>query len=69
MVRIVLVNYTHLHRTLKSEYIKKESQLMLQNLSDHPPKIPAPDQNDMIKMINESMETVKFNDKKGFKTL
>ena len=40
---IVHVNDTHLHHALKSEYRKKESQLMLQMVLDHPQKVPALD--------------------------
>ena len=54
----VEVNDTHLHRVLKSEYLKKESQLMLQKLSDHLQKVQAPDRNDMMEMLNKSMETI-----------
>ena len=40
---IVHVNDTHLYHALKSEYRKKESQLMLQMVLDHPQKVPALD--------------------------
>ena len=52
---------THLH----SGYRKKEPQLMLQKLSRHPQKVPAPNCNGMMKMLKESMETVKFHYKKS----
>ena len=52
----VQVNDTHLHHVLKSQYRKKESQLMLPKLLDHPQKVPAPDRND-IKLLTKSMET------------
>lgn len=55
---------THLQSALKSGYRKKEPQLMLQKLSSHPQKVPASDCNDMMKMLEESMETVKFHYKK-----
>ena len=51
---------TYLQHALKSEYGKKKSQLILQKLSDHQQKVPVPDQNDVMKMLNESIETVKF---------
>ena len=51
---------TFLQPALKSEYGKKESQLILQKLSDHQQKVPIPDRNDVMKMLNESIETVKF---------
>ena len=37
--------------------------------SDHPQKIPASHKNDMIKMHNESLKTVKFDKNKAYKTL
>ena len=55
---------THLHSALKSGYRKKEPQLILQKLSSHPQKVLAPDCNDMMKMLEKSMETVKFHYKK-----
>ena len=42
---------------------------MLQKLSDNQQKVPAPDRNDMMRMVNESMKTVKFHDNKTFKSL
>ena len=38
---------TFLQPALKSEYGKKESQLILQKLSDHQQKVPIPDRNDV----------------------
>ena len=52
---------------MKSEYRKMKSQLMLHNLSDHPLKVPDPDQNEMMKMLHKSMETAKFNNNKALK--
>ena len=54
------------HRALKSGCRKKKSQLMLQMLSDHPQKVPALHRNDMLKMLNDSMKTVKFGNNKTF---
>ena len=54
------VNGTHLNALLR---------VSTGNRSDHPQKVPVPDQNDTIKMLNELMETVKFDRNKDFKTL
>ena len=62
---IVQVNYTY--RTIKSGYRKKESQLMFQNVSKHPQKVPAPDRNDILKMVSDSLEYVKFDKSKTLK--
>ena len=37
----VQLNNTHLHKTLKSEYQIKESELMLEKLQNSPQKMPA----------------------------
>ena len=56
-----------IHHALKTEYRKKESQLIFRNFSDYPQNVPAPDHNDMIKMLKESMESVKCDRNKAFK--
>ena len=55
------------HRAIKSAYRKKESQLMLKKLSNHPQKVPATGENDMLKMVNDSLECVKFDKNKTLK--
>ena len=57
-------NDTQIHHALKTEYRKKESQLILRNFSDHLQNVPAPDHNGMIKMLQESMKSVKFDNKR-----
>ena len=39
----VQINVTHLHKPLKSEYRKKESELKLEKLQNDLQKVPAPD--------------------------
>ena len=62
---IVQVNYTH--RAIISGYRKKESQLMFQNFSNNPQKVPAPDRNDILKVVSGSLECVKFGKNKTLK--
>ena len=44
------VSDTFLHKPLKSEYRKKESELMLEKLQNDPQKVPAPDRNEMMRL-------------------
>ena len=47
----VQVNDTHLHKVLKNEYRKKESVLMLEKLQNNPLKVPAPDRDEMMRLL------------------
>ena len=40
---------------------------MFQNVSKHPQKVPAPDRNDILKMVSDSLEYVKFDKNKTLK--
>ena len=64
----VQVNGTHLHKSLKSEYRKKESELMLEKLQNDPQKLPAPDRNEMMRLLVNS-NNVKIGVKSAFKSV
>ena len=65
----VQVNDTHLHKLLKSEYRKKESELMLEKLQNNPQKVPAPDRNEMMRLLVNSEQAVKFDVNSAFKSV
>ena len=46
--------YIHLHQVLKMKYRKKDCALMLQKLKDNPGKVPLPDRNEMLKILNDA---------------
>ncbi|KAI8490615.1 hypothetical protein Bbelb_318830 [Branchiostoma belcheri] len=54
----VQVNNTHLHHFLKAAYRQRESELMIQQLSDSPTKIPSPSRYEMMKMLVDSWESL-----------
>ena len=47
-------------KLLKSEYEKKESELMLKKLQNDPQKVPAPDQNQNMRLLVNSNKDVKI---------
>ena len=63
----VQVNNTHLHELLQSKYQKRESELMPGKLQNDPEKIPAPDQNEMMRLLVNSNQEVKIDVKPAFK--
>ena len=65
----VKVNDTHLHKPLKSEYRKKEPELMLERLQNDSPKVPAPDLNEMMRLLVNSNKDVKIDFKSAFKSV
>ena len=54
----IQVNDTHQHHRLKTEYRKRETQLMMEQLRDNPNKIPSPSRDDMMAMLSRSYEYV-----------
>ena len=67
--RIYPVNDTHLNRNLKSEYIKEESAIILQKLTNDSHKVPAPDRNEMMRLLIDAMHVVKFDNGASFKSV
>ena len=63
----VQVNYTHLHELIQSKYQKRESELMPGKLQNDPEKIPATDQNEMMRLLVNSNQEVKIDVKPAFK--
>ena len=63
----VQINVTHLHKPLKSEYRKKESELKLEKLQNDLQKVPAPDWNEMMRLFVNSNKDVKIDVKSAFR--
>ena len=65
----VQINDTDLHSPLKSKYREKEMALMLEQLREHPGKIPKPSRDEMMRMMTEAMEEVNFDVDRRMKSL
>ena len=65
----VQINVTHLHKPLKSEYRKKESELRLEKLQNDLQKVPAPDWNEMMRLLVNSNKDVKIDVKSAFRSV
>ena len=65
----VQITDTHLHKPLKSEYRKKESELMFEKLQNDPQKVPALDWNEMMKLLVNCNKDVKIDVKSAFKSV
>ena len=57
----IQVNDTHVHHMLKKEYRKRESALMLKQLTDNPQKVPNPTRDDIMTMLASSWEALKVD--------
>ena len=62
----VQVNGTHLHKPLKSGYRKREPKLILEKLQNSPPKVPAPERTEMMRLLVNSNKYVKIDVKSAF---
>ena len=49
-------NNTHNHKRVKALYQDSEMVKMIDNLRDHPDKIPSPTRDDMMEMFNHAWE-------------
>ena len=65
----IQINDTHLHSRLKSIYREKESSLMIEQLKENPNKVPSPNRDEMMKMLNDAHNLIDFDIGKGFKSL
>ena len=64
----VQVNDTHVHHLLKKEYRQKEAQLMLDQLREHPHKVPSPSRNEIMAMLTDSWEGLNINTLQALKS-
>ena len=65
----IQINDTHFHNPLKAQYREQEMALMLEKLREKPDKIPSPTRNEMMAMLVSSLESVKVDVEKAFKSL
>ena len=57
----IQVNDTHLHHLLKVGYRQREFELMVQQLSNDPLKIPSPSRDDMMSMLVDSWDSLQVD--------
>ncbi len=54
----IQVNDTHIHHKLKSAYRSLETKLMLEKLEQDPSKVPSPNRDDMMRLVDQSWESL-----------
>ena len=57
----IQVNDADIHRLLKPNYRKLEQELVMREPSDNPLKIPEPSRDDIMRMLDESFESLQID--------